>query len=162
MVGSELIEKLAEFASQGRLALFLGTGFSKAVLGYLPLVPEHYLADLAARVLSWIELLSRCREELKLPSKEYHKGLAIDCPAEASEIVAELAKTIGRVNAKRVFKATIAKIVDFYPNPKQACAYQGLLKVYDTLYRMTVRRTSLNQVAIRLHTRCGESSLFEH
>lgn len=128
MVVDELIEKLAECASQGRLALFLGTGFSKAVLGYLPFVPGHYSADLAARVPSWIELLSRCREELKLPSKEYHKGLAIDCPAEASEIVAELAKTIERVNAKRVFKATIAKIVDFYPNPEQVCAYQGLLK----------------------------------
>ena len=128
MSESELIEELAVRSTQGRLVLFLGTGFSKAVLGFAPLISDHFSPHLAARVPSWVELLAMCRSELKLPRKDYQKELAIDCPSEASEIVSELSKTIGCDEAEKLFKGTIAKLIDFYPNPEQVCAYQGLMK----------------------------------
>ena len=128
MTEVEIIAKLAEKSSQGRLVLFLGTGFSKAVLGYQPLISGHFSPDLAARVPSWVELLSMCRRELKLPLKNYKREFAVDCPSEASEIVSELSKTIGRNEAETLFKRTIAKLIDFYPNPEQVCAYQELMK----------------------------------
>lgn len=128
MTEKELIEKLAESSSFGRVALFLGTGFSKAVLGYTPLGLGHFNSDLAGAVPSWTELLGRCRGELMLPSKKYQIDLAIDCPAEASQIVSELSGAYGREEAERRLKDTISKFIDFYPNPEQVCAFQGLLK----------------------------------
>lgn len=50
MSEDELINELAVRSAQGRIVLFLGTGFSKAVLGFAPLVSCHFSPNLAAKV----------------------------------------------------------------------------------------------------------------
>ena len=68
----DLVSALANSAYRNRLVLFLGAGFSKAVMGYDPMdIDDHYSYEKAKDVLSWLELLDKCREKLGLVPKQY-------------------------------------------------------------------------------------------
>lgn len=126
---TEVFDKLATSAYNNRLVLFLGTGFSKAVMGYDAHAPNHCNDAMSSVVPGWMELLSRCRKELKLEDKAYGSIKAsIDCPAEASEIVGELAKKGGLTleAAEKKLKETVGDLSDWHPNPEQVCKFQDL------------------------------------
>ena len=130
----DLVSALANSAYRNRLVLFLGAGFSKAVMGYDPTNhDDHYSHEKAEGVLSWLELLDKCREKLCLPPKNYAKkeNIVIDCPLEASSIVTELCANIPSLSyetAALKLKDVVSQLVDWYPEPEQACAYQVLFQ----------------------------------
>lgn len=129
MTEESLFVKLAEAAYQNRLVLFLGTGFSKAVLGYDPNAANHYDQSKASVVPSWIELVRRSRKSLGLEVTEVDSGSTennIDCPLDASCIVRDIVNKDGvsGYEASRRLKDTIADLTDFYPSPEQIVAFQ--------------------------------------
>ena len=130
----ELTSELANCAYRNRLVLFLGAGFSRAVIGYDPTnLADHYSQAKAKGVLSWLELLDKCRAELDLPPRNYaaKKNVDIDCPLAASSIVFELlAKDPGLNYEKALFKLkdVVSQLVDWYPEQEQASAYQALFQ----------------------------------
>lgn len=130
----ELTSGLANCAYRNRLVLFLGAGFSKAVMGYDPTdLEDHYSPENAKEVLSWLELLDKVRENLGLADKKLaeDQDAAIDCPNEASSIVSEIMANDPRLSnddALSKLKEVVSKLVDWYPNPEQVCAYQELFQ----------------------------------
>ena len=122
-----LLDKLAKCASENRMVFFFGAGFSKAVMGYAPDKHNHFDVKGAVEILSWVELLKCCRRELGLEVKEDRFVGSVDCPVEASNIITELVGAGMKADeAQKRLKSTICKLTDFYPNPEQVCAFQGL------------------------------------
>ena len=130
----DLVSALADSAYRNRLVLFLGAGFSKAVMGYDPTdLDDHYSNEKAEGVLSWLELLEKCRAKLSLPPKKYveKQEVVIDCPLEASSIVAEVLSNDSSLNYKGALlklKDAVCQLVDWYPEPDQACDYQEIFQ----------------------------------
>lgn len=105
----QIVERVAQAAVEGRLLIFVGTGFSKRVAG-------------AAVVLSWEELLKEVGKRLNvsIPSIGTCGQLPLDYPEIASQMVRELdCQSSARSPNKgdRVLKEEIAKITIWQPDP---------------------------------------------
>ena len=116
----KLVSELAIKASEGRLALFVGAGFSKAVMGKYtsgPLKGED-------RALSWIDLLWKVARHFGIedvvPWKDCKKPL--DCPQIASELIKRLHeknpdKDVETCNV--MIKNYVCQLTDWYPDKVQ-------------------------------------------
>ena len=108
---------LAKSSSYGNLGLFIGAGFSKAVLN-----------DGTDIALSWGELLGKAAQKMGL---DYHamEKVGISYPELASTLCSSYAKThaLSYVGALQHLKREIASLTSWYPTPEQRETYSGHL-----------------------------------
>lgn len=105
-----IIDRLAWYACQRRLILFLGTGFSRCVIGW---------NRPGCKVFSWVELLqSLCLaldvRDIVIPEKN------ADCPLVASQI----AEKVGRDS----LKDAVCQIVNWRPDREQVDKFKPIFE----------------------------------
>ena len=117
MTKIELIKELAERACEGRLAFFVGAGFSKAVMGKYSSGPLKG----RDRALSWMDLLREVAKsfgvESAVPCKKCTSPM--DCPQIASDIVRRLHGKHTEwtlEDCEREIKDSVCRLVNWYPN----------------------------------------------
>ncbi len=128
MTKSEVFEKIADSSIFGNLGLFLGSGFSVAILNS----PTKKVA------LSWPELIYKCAQELKIDLKDIHKE-GISYPEIATQICKKYAeqKSFTYQKAVKIIKELIAALTSWYPEEFQRIEYENYLKAIDPSWIIT-------------------------
>jgi hypothetical protein len=155
MSREDLIASIAEAVVYGNLGLFVGTGFSKAVL--------NGDVDNDGPALSWGELLKRATEEFGFETstestksgsntegslgslKPISPKPGESFPELASRIISNLHETkdLSIEAARQEFKRTISSLTNWHPKQHQIDEFQNLFKKVDPAWIVT---TNYDQV----------------
>ena len=134
----ELFQTIGNASKLGMLGLFIGTGFSKAVLSG----SNRYTA------YKWKELLETACKETGVDFKQIDSECS--CPELATRICSKIAtiKEISLDEAEKEFKKTVCELVQSYPEKEQREKYENWFKRispswitttnYDTLIESTL------------------------
>ena len=125
----EVLTFLAGSASYGNLGLFIGAGFSKAVLN------EGSEDDVA---LSWGELLEKVAKKMNVDYAAIKKT-GVSYPEIASEICVKHSDSANEsfTSSLREFKSEIARITSWYPSPEQRIKYGAYLEEFAASWIIT-------------------------
>src|SRR6202035_461519 len=116
----EALEFLARASIYGNLGLFVGTGFSMALMA----------RDYGPVPLSWGALIEAAAHSLGVDfSKIYQSGRSY--PEIATAVCDEVAtqRRIGFAEASTLLRNEIAKLTSWYPNEKEREEFSGFLDV---------------------------------
>jgi hypothetical protein len=111
VISKEMVfEKLFNAFNYGNLGMFIGAGFSKAVIGtdYQP-------------ALSWFELIKATSENLEIDFPSDEKLVGVSLPELATSLCKKLAleNNISYEEAKYLFKVEICNLTNWLPNEEQ-------------------------------------------
>jgi hypothetical protein len=125
----EVLTFVASSASYGNLGLFVGAGFSKAVL-------NETLTDKIA--LSWGELLKKAAKKMHVDYASIGKTGA-SYPEIASAICADRSKSKDEpfATSLRQLKSEIARLTSWYPSPEQRTKYSAYLQAFSPSWIVT-------------------------
>ncbi len=118
---------MAESASYGNLGLFIGAGFSKAVLN-----ADDKIA------LSWGELLKKAAKKMRVDYKSIANAGA-SYPEIASAICTTHSARTGETfeASSRQLKSEIARLTPWYPSPEQRSEYSEYLAAFSPSWVIT-------------------------
>jgi hypothetical protein len=118
----EVLAFLSRSASYGNLGLFIGAGFSKAVLN------ETSDDEIA---LSWGELLEKAAKGMHIDYKSIAKP-GVSYPDVASRICVDYCDKTGEAfpTSLRLLKSEIARLTAWYPSPEQRSRYSQYLQSF--------------------------------
>lgn len=136
----KILKEIASASVQDLLGFFVGSGLAKAVLG-------------EDKALSWIELLQKCADRMRIPEyeknrlfgeecksrKERISPVYLDCPKIASEICNLYSQNLSKTNknsksnksniaAEKIFKQVVAEQIAGYILPDKESGYRAYLK----------------------------------
>jgi hypothetical protein len=125
----DVLTFVAKSASYGNLGLFIGAGFSKAVLN------ETADDEIA---LSWGELLERAAKKMHVDYESIAKP-GISYPDVASRICVAHSESADETFATslRLLKNEIARLTAWYPTPEQRTKYSGYLESFSPSWIIT-------------------------
>jgi hypothetical protein len=125
----DVLTFVARSASYGNLGLFIGAGFSKAVLNE---TPDDEIA------LSWGELLEKVAKRMHVDYASIAKPGA-SYPEIASGICAAHSDSAGEAFATSLqqLKSEIARLTAWYPSPEQRSKYSGYLEAFSPSWIIT-------------------------
>lgn len=123
-----VLEKLSDSIFYGNLGMFIGAGFSKAVIN----------GEDTNRALSWGELIKDACDDLNIDySKIAQEGFSY--PEIATFICEKYASEneIPYEFAKDTFKDTICKLTNWYPNKEQRKKFEEYFDLFDPSWIVT-------------------------
>lgn len=143
MTKQELIKELAIRACEGRLAFFIGAGFSKAVMGQYASGPKKG----KDRALSWIDLLSEVAKRFGVENViPYEKCVhPFDCPQIASVMVKEIHGKSGAPieECEARVKDCVCQLTNWYPNKNRKV---GWADIFDAIHPSVIVTTNYDHV----------------
>ena len=117
-----IIQAVVDAIVQDRLLLFVGTGFSRAVLNWENKVRKQ--------IPGWLDLLEMiCSDQKLSPSKflSADRNLKFDCPAIATDMAKEVSGT-SQLDQQKVIKESAAKQTVWVPRKKHCRKIGALLR----------------------------------
>ena len=129
VISKEIVfEKLFNAFNYGNLGMFIGAGFSKAVIG-----------DDFPPALGWLELIKEASEkfEIEFPNDEELVGVSL--PELATSVCKRLAikKNIDYVEAKRLFKKEICNLSNWLPSEERAIEFRRIFDILNPAWIVT-------------------------
>lgn len=126
-----VFEEIAEASLYGNLGLFVGSGFSKAVL------PPPF-EGFGNSPLSWIDLLKKACEMQRIEWNALDRE-SKSCPEIASEISKAISKNknITIPNADEELKATVCRLTAWYPERKERDVIGPIMKTINPAWIIT-------------------------
>lgn len=125
----DVLTFVARSSSYGNLGLFIGAGFSKAVLN------ETADDEIA---LSWGELLEKAAKKMHVDYESIVKP-GVSYPDIASHICAAHSDSAGEpfATSLRLLKSEIARLTAWYPSPEQRSRYSEYLESFSPSWIIT-------------------------
>lgn len=123
-----VFEKLFNSYNYGNLGLFIGAGFSKAVI-----------KSEIKPALNWIELIKSASEELELDFPEEKELVGVSLPELASRLCKELQdkRSISYAEAKIIFKNKICDICNWLPSEDRIKEFREIFDIINPNWIIT-------------------------
>ncbi|MED2038243.1 SIR2 family protein [Bacillus wiedmannii] len=123
-----VFEKLFNAFNYGNLGMFIGAGFSKAVIG-----------DDFPVALGWLELIEEVSRKLEIEFPNDNELVGVALPELATNICKRLAikRDIDYVEAKRLFKKEICNISNWLPDEKKTSEFREIFDILNPAWIVT-------------------------
>lgn len=125
----EVFEYLSKSVSFGNLGLFIGAGFSKAVINY----------DSTESALSWVDLLKVCAEKMDINFENdiYTDGVSYPQIATSLCEVHSSKKAVDYEESVKFLKRQICDLTSLYPTKEKREEYSGYLEIFEPSWIIT-------------------------
>lgn len=128
-INKELVfEKLFNSYNYGNFGMFIGAGFSKAVIG-----------DEDQPALNWFELIATASKALKIDLPSDNALIGVSLPELATLLCKKLSVTEGMSydEAKSLFKNKICDLANWLPNDKQTSDFRKIFDIINPAWVIT-------------------------
>ncbi|BCE04705.1 SIR2 family protein [Bacillus paralicheniformis] len=121
-------EKLFNAYNYGNLGMFIGAGFSKAVI-----------RDDFSPALGWFELIKEASEKFEIEFPNDNELVGVSLPELATNVCKKMAlkKSIEYVEAKRLFKKEICNIANWLPDEKRTSEFREIFDILNPAWIIT-------------------------
>lgn len=123
-----VFEKLFNAFNYGNLGMFIGAGFSKAVIGndFQP-------------ALGWFELIKETSEKFEIEVPNDDELVGVSLPELATSICKRLAikRSIDYFEAKRLFKKEICNLSNWLPSEKRTIEFREIFNIFNPSWIVT-------------------------
>ncbi|WP_240335200.1 SIR2 family NAD-dependent protein deacylase [Paraliobacillus sediminis] len=121
-------ESLFNSFNYGNLGMFIGAGFSKAVIG-----------DDSPQALGWLALIKEVSEKLEVEFPSNEELIGVSFPELATLICKRLALNICKdyEEAKRLFKKEICNLSNWLPSEQKTAEYRGIFDILNPAWIVT-------------------------
>lgn len=122
----EVFDKIFDSFNYGNLGMFIGAGFSKAVVGN-------------DKALGWLDIIKQASDSLKLDFPDDGNLIGVSLPELASGVCKQLAKRkiITYADAKTKFKEEISMVSSWLPDKTQIIEYRQILEFLNPSWIIT-------------------------
>lgn len=123
-----VFEKLFNSYNYGNLGMFIGAGFSKAVI-----------KNRAKPALNWFELIRSVSEKLELDFPEDNQLVGVSLPELSTRLCRELQKklNINYYDAKRIFKDKVCDISNWLPSEDRINVFREIFNIIEPNWIIT-------------------------
>ncbi|MCF6139077.1 SIR2 family NAD-dependent protein deacylase [Pseudalkalibacillus berkeleyi] len=128
-ISKEIVfEKLFNAFNYGNLGMFIGAGFSKAVIG-----------DDFPPALGWFELIKEVSEKFEIEFPNDDELIGVSLPELATLICKRLAikRSIDYIEAKRLFKKEICNLSNWLPSEKRTKEFREIFDILSPSWIVT-------------------------
>jgi hypothetical protein len=124
----DIFKKLYTAYNYGNLGLFIGAGFSKAVIG-----------NQAQQALSWFELIKKTSSVLKIDFPDDESLIGVPLPELATSLCKNLAekRNINYREAKCLFKDQICNLTNWLPDDQQIEKFREIFEILNPAWIVT-------------------------
>lgn len=129
VISREIVfEKLFNAFKYGNLGMFIGAGFSKAVIG-----------DAIQPALGWLELIKYASEKFEIEFPNNEELIGISLPELATLICKRLAimRSIEYAEAKRLFKKEICNLSNWLPSEEKTIEFRTIFDILNPSWIVT-------------------------
>ncbi|QOR67142.1 SIR2 family protein [Cytobacillus suaedae] len=129
IIAREIVfEKLFNAFNYGNLGMFIGAGFSKAVIG-----------DDFPPALGWFQLIKKASEKLEIEFPNNEELIGVSLPELATFICKRLAikRSIDYFEAKRLFKKEICNLSNWLPSEERTIAFREIFNIINPSWVVT-------------------------
>ena len=122
----EVFDKIFKSFNYGNLGMFIGAGFSKAVVGN-------------DKALGWLDIIEQASDSFGLDFPEDGNLIGVSLPELASKVCKQLADNGKKTyaEAKTEFKKEISKISSWLPDETQTIEYRQILELLNPSWIIT-------------------------
>ena len=123
-----VFEKLFNAFNYGNLGMFIGAGFSKAIIG-----------DDFPPALGWFELISEVSDKYEIEFPNDEELIGVSLPELATTICKRLStkKSIDYIDAKRLFKKEICNLSNWLPSEGRAMEFRQMFDILSPAWIVT-------------------------